>query len=115
MLIKRYIHKLGKNYRKRAVILRDEGLRGLYGNSKGYVIIIVLLMTTLLISVTGEFIVTSQVTISYMRKYNSNLKSSYLSKSGVHLASHLLIADKKGMGAQEITGKATDKNILIHS
>ena len=111
MNFKKYIQNKQNNYSARAEVLRTRGLSGWLLNSKGYIIILVLIMTTLLISVTGEFIVTSQVIISYMRKYDSNLKSSYLAKSGIHLASHMLIADKKGLGAMEITGKPVDKNV----
>jgi len=111
MDLKNFIQNKKDNYSARARELHTRGLSGWFFNSKGYIIILVLIMTTLLISVTGEFIVTSQVTISYMRKYDSNLKSSYLAKSGVQLASYMLIADKKGMGGLEITGKAVDKNI----
>lgn len=100
-----------KWYGRRAGSLQRQGVRNWIFKSGGYVIILVLIMTTLLISVTAEFIVESQVTISYMRKYDSNLKGSYLAKSGIKLATAMLMADKKGLGAQMITGKAVDKNI----
>ncbi len=111
MTLKKIYNRIQNWYNNRAESLQNQGVRSWIFKSGGYVIILVLIMTTLLISVTAEFIVESQITISYMRKYDRNLKGSYLAKSGVKLATAILMADKRGLGGQMITGKAVDKNI----
>lgn len=98
-------------YNGRASSLEKEGVRAWLFRPGGYVIILVLIMTTLLISVTAEFIVESQITIGYMRKYDSDLKGSFIAKSGIQLATAILMADKRGVGGQMLTGKSTDKSI----
>jgi ABC-type multidrug transport system permease subunit len=43
-----------EDYARRRILLETRGLSGLIINSKGYVLIIALLMTSLLISITGN-------------------------------------------------------------
>jgi len=99
------------NYFNRRDRLYRKGIFGYFTNSRGYVIILVLIITTILISITADFIVTSQISINYMRKFDNRLKAGMLAKSGVKLGEYMLEADKKGLAAQMITGKETDKNI----
>ncbi|MBN1496777.1 MAG: general secretion pathway protein GspK [Spirochaetes bacterium] len=97
------------NYRRRRALLEERGLFGYLRESSGYVLIIVLIITTLLISIAGEFIVVAQTNIGYGQQLKNRLRASYLAKSGVQLCQFILYADLKGLGAEMITGRPTDK------
>jgi len=100
-----------KNYEKRKALLNERGLFGYCRNSSGYVLIIILIITTLLVSIASQFIVVAQINIGYGQKLKNRLKAVYLAKSGVQLCQFILYADLKGLGAEMITGKPTDKEI----
>jgi len=68
-------------------------------------------MTTLLVSVTGDFLVVSHTNIGYVKKFDERLRAAFLAKSGMELANMILKADKKGISGSFLTGKTTDKNI----
>ena len=95
----------------RAKRIASEGIFSSLGNSRGYVLIMVLLMTALLVSVSGQFIITTQTDIKYMRKFDHRLKAGTLARSGAELATFILEADKKGMAGSMIPGKNSDKSI----
>ena len=99
------------NYEKRRNRLYEHGVFGYLVNSSGYVLVIVLIITTLLVSVAGEFIAVSQTNINYMRKFQDSTKACFLARSGIELAKYILLADDKGLSAEMITGRATDKSI----
>ncbi|HPG50883.1 MAG TPA: general secretion pathway protein GspK [Spirochaetota bacterium] len=100
-----------RNYRERAHLLAERGVLGFLRSSSGYVLIIVLILTTLLVSIAGEFIAVAHVNIGYGQKLKNQLKASYLAKSGVQMAQFILYADLKGVTTEMLTGKPTDKEI----
>ncbi len=104
------INAIISDYRKRAESINQEGIFSRNSPRGGYVLILVLIMTTLLVSLTGEFIVDSQTTISYMKKFDSKVKAEFLSKSGIHISKYILKADKQGITGM-VTGKDVDKKI----
>ncbi len=97
------------NYEKRRALLEEHGLFGYLRGSSGYVLIIVLIITTLLISIAGDFIVVARTNIGYGQQLKNRLRAGYLAKSGIQLCQFILYADLKGLGAEMITGKPTDK------
>ncbi len=97
------------NYEKRKKLLAEKGVLCYLRGSSGYVLIIILILTTLLVSIAGEFIVVAQVNIGYGQKLKNHLRANYLAKSGVQLCQLILYADLKGLNTEMITGKATDK------
>lgn len=99
------------NYEKRKHDLAVHGVLSYLCGSSGYVLIIILIITTLLISIAGEFIVVAQINIGYGQKLKNRLKANYLAKSGVQICQTILYADLKGLSSESITGKATDKEI----
>lgn len=101
------------DYRRRERILSERGIIFYLGihRSGGYVLIIVLIITTLLIAVAGEFMAVAQTNIGYGQKLKNRLKAGYLAKSGVQLAMFILYADMKGATAESLTGMPTDKDI----
>ena len=100
-----------KNRLERRARLESQGLFSFITDSSGYVLIMVLLMTGLLVSVSGDFIVTTQTDIRYMRKFDHRLKAGTLARSGVELATYILEADKQGLAGMVLPGRNTDKAI----
>jgi type II secretory pathway component PulK len=103
--------KFVRNYEKRKRALCEQGLRHLLKNESGYVLIIVLIIVTLLVSISGEFIVVAQTDIGYNRKLSNRLKAAYLAKSGIQVGKFLLFLDLRGLGAEQLAGKSVDKDI----
>ena len=81
----------------------------IFSSKGGYALILVLLLTTLLISLSSNFIVETQTSIGYINKYDNRFKASCIASSGMELAKTMLDADKMGLG-QFLTGKTSDKN-----
>jgi type II secretory pathway component PulK len=99
-----------ENYRRRESILLDRGIIAYMFNSAGYVLIIVLLMTSLLVSVSSEFLIVAQTNINYIRKFSEKQKASLMAKSGIKLATFILEADRKGI-ITDLLPRKPDKNI----
>ncbi|HNR87548.1 MAG TPA: general secretion pathway protein GspK [Spirochaetota bacterium] len=99
-----------EKYERRRQALEDRGvLRYLFG-SRGYVLVIVLLITSMMVSVSTEFLIVAQTNINYIKKLNERLKAFTIAKAGMNLATFILEADQKGLAAGLMTQKA-DKNI----
>ncbi|HOW82165.1 MAG TPA: type II secretion system protein GspK [Spirochaetota bacterium] len=99
------------DYARRKTVIERNGVFSYMFGSSGYVLVIVLIITTLLVSVAGEFILVSQTNINYMRKLQNRLKAGFLAKSGIELGRYVLMADEKGISSEMLTGKSSDKNI----
>jgi type II secretory pathway component PulK len=98
-------------YRERSRILEERGVLTYLRSSSGYVLILVLILTTLLVTIAGEFIAVAHVNIGYGQKLKNQLRAGYLAKSGIQLAQFLLYADLKGVTTEQLTGKPTTKEI----
>lgn len=108
-IIKLY-YKFIINYNNRRDALQREGiLRYLFGES-GYVLIIVLIVSSLLVTISSEFFSVAQTNVNYLRKFIEKQKASTIAKAGINLGIFILDADKKGLG-NVILQKAVDKNI----
>ena len=107
--LKLFITEYQKKYKNKAELFYKKGL---FSESKtsGYVLIMVLVMSTLLVSVTSEFIVEIHTSISYMKKFDSATQAGYLAKSGVKIATFILNASNSSM-ASTFTGKPTNRNV----
>ncbi|HPB81521.1 MAG TPA: hypothetical protein PK200_05725, partial [Spirochaetota bacterium] len=62
--------RLISNYHLRKQKLREHGIFGAMKNSSGYVLIIVLLISAVLVSVSTEFLITAQTNINYIVKFS---------------------------------------------
>jgi type II secretory pathway component PulK len=113
-----YLAKLTDNYRKftdnyqnRKRELWEKGFRSYFTKEGGYVLVIVLIIITLLVSISSEFIVMAQTEIGYNRKLSNRLKAGYLAKSGIQVGKFLLYLDLKGLGAEQLAGRTVDKDV----
>lgn len=99
------------DYNRRKMLLQEVGLFSYIKGTKGYVLVIVLLVTALMVSISSEFFITAQTNIFYIKKFNDGLKAYTVARAGVDFATFILDADKKGFGSGILPGVNTDKNI----
>ena len=110
--LKLFINEYQKKYKNKAELFYKNGF---FSESKasGYVLIMVLVMSTLLVSVTSEFIVEAHTSISYMKKFDASTQAGYLAKSGVQIATFIIAASNSNVAAM-FTGKQADRNVDSH-
>ncbi len=108
-MIKKLTISFLKNYERRKETLLRFGIFYYLKNSSGYVLIIILLITSMLVSISTEFLITAQVNINYIKKFSDRLQALSIAKSGVSLSSFLLMADKRGLSQMFLGQKATKK------
>lgn len=105
------IKKFTLSYLKRKKNLRETGIIHYLFNNSGYVLVIVLLIITMLVSVSTEFLMVAQTNMNYMTKFSEKLKAGILARSGMNLATYILMADERGL-TQVFLGKTSaDKDI----
>ncbi|MBN1501174.1 MAG: general secretion pathway protein GspK [Spirochaetes bacterium] len=88
-----------KNYENRRINLEQSGIFKYFLNSQGYILIIVLTITALLISVSSQFLLTAQQNINYMKKFRNEAVSEQIALSGLELSKFILEADLKGFSS----------------
>jgi len=98
------------DYRRRGELLRGRGIFGYMRGNRGYVLVIVLLVTAMLVSISTEFLITAQTNINYIRKFSDRNKAHSIARTGIELAKFILEADKRGMATGILLQRA-DKNI----
>ncbi len=98
-------------YRGRAEMLRVEGIFSSFRNRKGYVLIMVLILSTLLTGLAVDLIVSSQTSIAYYRAFDNRLNSRLLARSGLVISRAMLDADKRGLTAESLTGVKNNPSI----
>ena len=105
------IEHFKNNYKKRREFLYENGLLKYLTNSSGYVLIVVLLVISLLITLSTEFIMTAQTNINYIRKFSERLRANMLARAGINLSTIILKADKLGVGGSILGKKGGNKDI----
>jgi len=100
-----------RNYRRRERLLLERGLLGAFAGSSGYVLVIVLLVISLLVAISSEFIITAQTNVRYIGRFSESLRARPIARAGVNLAVALLEADKKGAASSLLSGVSTNSNV----
>ncbi len=110
-MCKKLLNKFKKNYKNRQELLYKNGLLKYITNSSGYVLIVVLLVVSLLVTMSTEFLTTAQTNINYIRKFSERLKANMLAKAGINLSTVILKADKMGLSASFLGKQSVSKDI----
>ncbi len=97
-------------HRRRKETVAARGVFFFLGERSGYVLVIILIITTLFVTIASEFIVEAQTNIGYINKFDQRLQATYIARSGVEMGKLLLYADRAGVSKQ-ITGRSTNKNV----
>lgn len=99
------------NYNRRKTILNTKGVRGIFEFNRGYILLIVLVISAFLVSVTSDFFLRSHTYIGYLKRFKSDAVADYIAYSGLELAKAVLDVDRLGLGGSFMQGLNNDKNI----
>ncbi len=100
-----------RNYRRREALLHERGILYSFRGSSGYVLVIVLLVISLLVAISSEFIITAQTNVRYIGRFSESLRARTIARAGINLAVALLEADKKGAASGLLSGVSNNSNI----
>jgi type II secretory pathway component PulK len=109
--IKEIYNQLSKYYQRRSRTLEEFGIFNYAGGNRGYVLIIVLIISTLLVSVSTNFLVNAQTNINYMKKFKNEAQAESIAYAGLNLAHIILDVDQKGTSIPMLPIKNKNKNI----
>lgn len=109
--LKNKFSKFNEFQYKKKIILQQYGLFYFIKNNSGYMLVIVLIISTLLISLSSEFLLTARVNTRYMIKFKNETQAEQIASAGINLATAILTLDRRGGGANLIKGVNSDKNI----
>lgn len=98
------------DYCRREKMLYERGIFQYLFKSKGYVLVIVLLVTSMLVSVATEFLIIAQTNINYIQGVRDRARAQSIARTGIELCKFILEADKRGIASGTFLQKA-DKNI----
>jgi type II secretory pathway component PulK len=79
-------------------LLEEHGLFSYIRSNKGYVLIIVLIISSLLITVANNFFMTAQTNTGYMIRFRDEGQAQEIAAAGIAMATFLLDLDKTGKG-----------------
>ncbi|MBN1535013.1 MAG: general secretion pathway protein GspK [Spirochaetes bacterium] len=96
--------------RRRKEALYRDGVFRYVKNSSGYVLAIVLVITSVMMTVAGEFIISARTDIGIMNKYKNRIRAIYTARSGIELSKYVLYIDSKG-SSSIAPGLSTDRNV----
>lgn len=107
----RLVHRFTENYNRRKAILREKGLFDFVKSRDGYVLLIVLVLTTFIASFTAEFFLKTNTYISALKKTRAVLACEYLGVSGFEIAKSILDVDRLGLSKSFLPNLNSDKAI----
>jgi type II secretory pathway component PulK len=106
-----YINRIKINYFKRKEFLENNGVHDYLFNSKGYILLIVLVISAFLVSFTSEFFYKTHIYISYIKRFKSDINSEYLAYSGFELGKAILEVDRLGLGSSFMPNLNNDRSV----
>lgn len=99
------------NYKKRKRLIEENGLSSYLINDRGYILLIVLLISTFLVSFTSDFFLSTHTYISYIKRLKDDINSEFLSYSGYEIAKAILDVDRLGLGGSFMPNLSNDRSI----
>jgi len=108
------LYKFIHNYRKRKLLIENNGLKSYLINDKGYILLIVLMISAFLVSFTSDFFLTTHTYISYFKRLKNDINSEFLTYSGYEIAKAILDVDRLGISGSFMPGLNSNKSIDCH-
>lgn len=99
------------NYKKRKSLIEENGLSSYLINDRGYILLIVLLISAFLVSFTSDFFLSTHTYISYIKRLKDDINSEFLSYSGYEIAKAILDVDRLGLGGSFMPNLSNDRSI----
>jgi type II secretory pathway component PulK len=110
----RIISVILENYISRKNVLETEGIHKYIFNSRGYILLIVLVISAFLVSFTSDFFYKTHIYISYIKRFKADINSEYLAYSGFELGKAILEVDRLGLGSSFMPNLSSDRSIDSH-
>lgn len=98
------------NYLQRKTAIEQNGLKSYLINDKGYILLIVLLISAFLVSFTSEFFLSTHTYISYIKRLKNDINSEFLAYSGYEIAKTILDVDRLGLSGSFMPNLSSDRN-----
>jgi len=108
------LYKFIHNYRKRKLLIENNGLKSYLINDRGYILLIVLMISAFLVSFTSDFFLTTHTYISYIKRLKNDINSEFLTYSGYEIAKAILDVDRLGISGSFMPGLNSNKSIDCH-
>ncbi|MFW5808117.1 MAG: general secretion pathway protein GspK [Spirochaetota bacterium] len=105
------INRIKANYEHRRRRLETDGVLGYAAGHSGYVLLIVMVICTMLISVSSDFLLNAQININYMKRFRDEAIAQSVAEAGLTLGRIILQADDRGVMLPGLSGANTDKSI----
>lgn len=96
------------DYRRRRELLEKEGIFGYLTNSAGYVLLVVLVVTPLLVSIAVDFMVVANTSMGYSARFRDRTQALSYCRSGVEIAKQVLLMDRRGVSLRGNGSKNLD-------
>jgi len=103
--------KISAIQNNRRLELERTGIFGFIFSKNGYVLIIVLIVSSLLITVSGHFFISARTNIGYMSRFRDEAQAVEIATIGITLGTFLLDVDKTGKTGSVIPGRNTNAAI----
>jgi len=103
--------KFIENYRKRGRIIEERGIVFYFINERGYILLIVLLISAFLVSFTSDFFLRIHTYIATMKRFRSDVNSEFVAYSGFEIAKTILDVDRLGLSKSFMPNLNSDRNI----
>ncbi len=107
----RLFKKTAEDYNRRKTILHERGLSYYLGFRRGYILLIVLVMSAFLVSVTSDFFMRTHIYISYLKRFKGDTNAEYLAYSGFEIAKGILEVDRLGLSGSFLPDLNNNKNV----
>ena len=105
------IKRLLENYHRRKILLQERGLFFYLFNNKGYILLIVLIISAFMVAMTSDFFLKTHTYISYIKRLKSDISAEFLAISGFEIAKAVLEVDKLGLSKSFMPNLNSDRGI----
>jgi len=104
-------NKFINNYYKRKRLIEENGLAPYILNERGYILLIVLLISAFLVSFTSDFFLSTHTYIAYIKRLKDDINSEFLTYSGYEIAKAILDVDRLGLSGSFMPDLNSNKSI----
>jgi len=105
------IKRLLENYHRRKILLQERGLFFYLFNNKGYILLIVLIISAFMVAMTSDFFLKTHTYISYIKRLKSDISAEFFAISGFEIAKAVLEVDKLGLSKSFMPNLNSDRGI----
>lgn len=100
-----------RSYRHRARLINKYGLVNYSKHNRGYILLIVLIISAFIVSFTADFFFQTSMYIQFIKKTRANLSCEYMAVSGFEIAKTILDIDRLGLSTSFLSNLNNDRNV----